>query len=197
MDNQIKKRAIVLLFNAFPSAEEREAAYQSLAEIYLLAVQDCDEIYVERAVHQFVTGKVKRTNQTFRPSCAELGAYARSLQEKDRGFETRQQERRKRIQLTNDFQHGKTAQERAEHVRSRLGYNPDRSTKARPEALPVDSSHQGTLKYWDNNPLRWRDKAELQASLKRIQGHLRPKGAIETEEETLPSIEQEFTDAAE
>jgi len=75
-----KRKAIALLLTAFSKANDDADDMKELIDIYEYALEGVSDMNVKTSVSAFMQGRVANHNKAFRPSPAELAAYARPLQ---------------------------------------------------------------------------------------------------------------------
>ena len=162
-----RKMAIAQLIASFPAIEDNEN-HEATQVAYLMAVEDLSDTAVEHATRAYIRGGVDRKTHAFRPSPAEIGAFARrkqaSLDSTQRTIANA--ERQINQKALPEPERPDEAARRA-HVEAVLGRKVEHVKTANPPALLAADRKRKTP---------WRDPDVLQASMGRILDHLEDTG---------------------
>ncbi|MCP4410169.1 MAG: hypothetical protein GY807_20990 [Gammaproteobacteria bacterium] len=135
-----------------------------LIDVYEYAFQGISDVNLQATVRAFIQGECKRNN-AFRPSPAELAAYARPMQIREDRIKQASNRIEGQKQITNDWRAKLSEKQHRAHVEARLGTEAQRKKQipAMDEADP-------------NRPKPWMDPAEMKTSSMSIRRELAESG---------------------
>lgn len=158
-----------MLLTAYPAASETKEQMRAWLGTLDIALDGIKEDYVQQSVKDFIAGKVDRKpgSESFRPSIADIAAYARTLQAREYRHQAALRENQKRLLPPPEWKHSETEQQRRAHVQAVLGRKVEYRKTVNPPAMLAEDCKR---------PKPWHDKAELQESMGRINDYLNEQG---------------------
>jgi len=107
------------LLTSFPAAADEPNDIPNLIKVYSYAVEGISDRNLEATIRAFIQGKVDRNN-AFRPSPAEIAAYARPLQMREDNVNELQKRVEARNRITDDWKPSGTEEQRKAHVEAAM-----------------------------------------------------------------------------
>ena len=114
-----RKNLIPWLLTSFPAAADEPNDIPNLIKVYSYAVEGISDRNLEATIRAFIQGKVDRNN-AFRPSPAEIAAYARPLQMREDNVNELQKRVEARNLITDDWKPSGTEDQRKAHVEAAM-----------------------------------------------------------------------------